>query len=255
MHKIGRRVLLYLLVPRSSKYFIPSTVAQLVATDASAAKTAKKQPAIRRQELRASADEGFLTLAQSKGEEMLRDAGASLLLTEIVLYAQGGEHEGGCPMEVGSLSKPLLADKSGAIGAIVEPLRQPYPFPAIVESNPDPATAHVLDLAWTARCYKTLLAGGHYDQKTSSVVVADADLGLKMAHSIWKALGADKENVRHVALGNAPFVLVELFEAARQDPPLFNEIKQTLQGKGLQEEVAGSVRKGASVLAEKIASL
>ena len=42
MHKSGRRVLLYLLVPRSTKYFIPSTIQQLVATDVSAANTSKK---------------------------------------------------------------------------------------------------------------------------------------------------------------------------------------------------------------------
>lgn len=113
----------------------------------------------------------------------------------------------------------------------------------------------MLDLAWTGRCYKTLLAGGHYDQKTSSVAVADADLGMQMARAVWKALNTDADNVRHVALGNAPFVLVELIEASRQDAALHAEIKQALQSQDIQEEIGKSVRKGASVLAEKIASL
>jgi pumilio family protein 6 len=90
MHKSGRRVLLYLLVPRSTKYFIPSTIQQLVATDLSAANTSKKNPGTRREELRAAANEGFINLAVQHGEEMLRDAGASLLLTEIMLYTTGG---------------------------------------------------------------------------------------------------------------------------------------------------------------------
>jgi pumilio homology domain family member 6 len=102
MHKIGRRVLLYLLVPRSTKYFIPSTITQLVATDEAASKTSKKNAATRRDELRASANEGFIKLAAEHGEEMIRDAGASLLLTEIMLYTTGGEYR------IGSLRKPSL---------------------------------------------------------------------------------------------------------------------------------------------------
>ncbi len=91
MHKIGRRVLLYLLVPRSSKYFIPSTITQLVATDEAASKTSKKNATTRREELRSAANEGFIKLAAEHGEEMIREAGASLLLTEIMLFAVGGK--------------------------------------------------------------------------------------------------------------------------------------------------------------------
>jgi pumilio family protein 6 len=141
----------------------------------------------------------------------------------------------------------------------VQPLAQPYPNPAPVESDPDPATAHILDLSYADRCYKTLLSGGHYSTATKSVDVVDQKMREQLAEQAWKALISDdaggEQNVRHVAVGNAPFVLVELIEALQSHPSLAGEVKRVMQANGLQGEVESSIRKGANLLAEKIASL
>lgn len=93
LHKTGRRVLLYLLAPRSTRHFIPSTVKDLEATDASAAATSKKDKNVRRKELKAAISPDLLKLVEERGEELMRDAGASLLVIEVMLDADGGEHK------------------------------------------------------------------------------------------------------------------------------------------------------------------
>jgi len=93
-HKHGRRSLLYLLVPRSSRHFPPATTALLAETDAARARTSKKDPNVRLREIRAAATEGrtgLLKLAEERMDEMARDPGAGLLLAEILLYSEGGK--------------------------------------------------------------------------------------------------------------------------------------------------------------------
>ncbi len=50
----------------------------------------KKDPVVRRKELLSYASEGLLQLVGEKGEEMVRDPGAGLLVQEIMVYAVGG---------------------------------------------------------------------------------------------------------------------------------------------------------------------
>lgn len=91
----GRRALLYLLVPRSRRHFTPAQIALLAETDAIKAKTSKKDDKARQGEVLKFASDGLLNLLESmdKAEELLRDPGGSLLLTEIMLYAEGGTFE------------------------------------------------------------------------------------------------------------------------------------------------------------------
>lgn len=92
-HKHGRRALLYLIVPRSPRHFPPATTVLLAETDAARARTSKKDADVREREIRTAASEGrggLLHLAEERMEEMIRDPGTSLLLTEILLYADGG---------------------------------------------------------------------------------------------------------------------------------------------------------------------
>lgn len=88
----GRRAILYLLVPRSRRHFTPAQVALLAETDPIKAKTSKKDDNTRQNEILKFASEGLLSLVETpdKAEELLRDPGGSLLLTEIMLYAEGG---------------------------------------------------------------------------------------------------------------------------------------------------------------------
>jgi pumilio family protein 6 len=90
LDKHGRKLLLYLLAPRSTRHFIPSTIAQLKQSDESAAKTSKKDKDIRRKELKAVMSPDLLKLVE-QGEQLLRDTGASILVTEILLTADGGK--------------------------------------------------------------------------------------------------------------------------------------------------------------------
>lgn len=92
-HKHGRRALLYLIVPRSPRHFPPATTVLLAETDASRARTSKKDADVREREIRTAASEGrggLLHLAEERMDEMIRDPGTSLLLAEILLYADGG---------------------------------------------------------------------------------------------------------------------------------------------------------------------
>jgi pumilio family protein 6 len=89
--KQGRKVLLYLLTPRSSRHFIPSTVAQLKQVDEAAAKTSKKDKDIRRKELKDVISPDLIKLVEDQGEQLLRETGSSLLVAEILLSAVGGK--------------------------------------------------------------------------------------------------------------------------------------------------------------------
>jgi pumilio family protein 6 len=90
--KNARRVLLYLLNPTSTRHNIPSTLSALEASAQAArdAVTSKKDPAVRRKELLASASAGLIGVVAEKGGEMVRDPGAGLVIQEIMLTAEGG---------------------------------------------------------------------------------------------------------------------------------------------------------------------
>ena len=90
----GRRSILYLLVPRSRRHFTPAQIALLAETDLVKSRTSKKDDKVRREEVLKASSEGLLALVEQpdKAEELIRDPGGSLLLTEIMLYAEGGKY-------------------------------------------------------------------------------------------------------------------------------------------------------------------
>lgn len=92
--KNGRRAVLYLLTPTSTRHFIPSTLASLAASAEKAREigTSKKDPATRRKELVGYASPGLLEVLADRGAELVRDPGAGLLVQEIMLSAQGGAY-------------------------------------------------------------------------------------------------------------------------------------------------------------------
>ena len=96
----GRRVLYYLLVPRSLRHFPPATVLLLSESDEGKRKTSKKDDDVREREIRSAASGeggmgagGLLRMIELRErlDEMCRDPGASVLVGEIMLYAEGGE--------------------------------------------------------------------------------------------------------------------------------------------------------------------
>ena len=87
----GRRTLFHLIVPRSRRHFTPAQIAVIAETDGIRAKTSKKDSAIRESEIRKVASEGLLQFVAENGAETARDTGGSLLVLEIMLYAEGGQ--------------------------------------------------------------------------------------------------------------------------------------------------------------------
>ena len=87
----GRRALFYLLVPRSSRHFTPALSSLLAETDPVREKTSKKDPDVRRKEILVAASSALIALCEGESvEELMRDPGGSLLVTEILLVAVGG---------------------------------------------------------------------------------------------------------------------------------------------------------------------
>ena len=86
----GRRSLLYLIVPRTRRYFTPARIASLAETDEFRAKTSKKSATIREEEVRKAASEDLLRWIEDSGEALVREPGGSLVVSEVMLHAEGG---------------------------------------------------------------------------------------------------------------------------------------------------------------------
>ena len=85
----GRRVLLYLLVPRSSRHFSSQFVQVLAVGDSN---THSKKPAeVRRQELLESVAPALVTLATEQLEEWLQSKTHSPLFLEVMLCSHGDQ--------------------------------------------------------------------------------------------------------------------------------------------------------------------
>lgn len=91
--KNGRRAILYLLTPTSTKHFLPSVVKDLGESSEMARTfgTSKKDKDVRRKELVGYASEGLLEVVKGNAEGMVRDPGSGLVVQEIMLYTEGGE--------------------------------------------------------------------------------------------------------------------------------------------------------------------
>lgn len=87
----GRRAIFHLLVPHTRRHFTPAQIASLTETDAARAKTSKKDVALRREEIRKAASAELLDFVSSKGGDVVRETGGSLVVAEIMLEADGGE--------------------------------------------------------------------------------------------------------------------------------------------------------------------
>ncbi|KAJ9125350.1 hypothetical protein QFC22_000310 [Naganishia vaughanmartiniae] len=259
LDKHGRKVLFYLIAPRSTRHFIPSTIAQLKQSDESAAKTSKKDKDIRRKELKAVMSPDLLKLVEDQGEQLLRDTGASILVTEILLSADGGKTDSEWVKFERRLTNILTIDKLKALEAIAQPLSTPYPNPAPAESDPDPATSHILDLGYAVRAYKTLLAGGRFSTTTNAVEEQDADLQSRFAQLFFDNITSPEtggaQNLVNIALGNATFALVELLSALQKDKTRIGTIKQTLCVPDVLLSIESGWRKGAKPLYEALSKL
>ncbi|EJD45619.1 ARM repeat-containing protein [Auricularia subglabra TFB-10046 SS5] len=86
---VGRRTLHHLLTPRATRHFTPALIAQLAATDGARERTSKKDPAVRREEVRVAASEGLVKWVEEFGAEAVKDGARGLLVLEVLLEADG----------------------------------------------------------------------------------------------------------------------------------------------------------------------
>lgn len=142
---------------------------------------------------------------------------------------------------------------------ILSPIATAYPNPASADPEADPTTAPLLDLSYAVRAYKTILSGGRFNTETKQVDNPDVELRQTFARRFWETITSEeaggKQNAVNVAVGNAPFVMVELVESLRNDEKYGKEVKAVLGGQAVIDEVKGSWRKGANLLHEKLLSL
>ena len=116
----------------------------------------------------------------------------------------------------------------------------------------------MLNVPHATRTYKLLLSGGHYDRSTQSLAILDPTLSPKFAAAFWEAITSEdaggEENAVRIAKGKAPFVvgvMVEALVALGRGA----EVKRVLGQDDILEAVRSSGRKGAGLLAEKLAEL
>ncbi|KIJ15752.1 hypothetical protein PAXINDRAFT_114116 [Paxillus involutus ATCC 200175] len=223
----GRRSLFHLIVPRTRRHFTPAQIAVIAETDDMRAKTSKKDNAVREEEIRKAASEGLLQFVAEKGAEIARDTGGSLVVLEIVLYAEG--------------------DKSLAMEALAEALAPRYP-------SEDPARPHPIDLPHTSRMYKSLLQGGHFSHSTKAVVRTSTFSPSEFASIFLSAVGRD--TTLSIAQGDGAFVVAELLERIREEGS--DEEKKKVRkwfDDAFVARVKDSEVKGKNVLVEKIQAL
>lgn len=65
---------------------------ELAETDFVRAQTSKKDPSIRAEELRIAASEELVSWVAKEGATVANDTGGSLVITEVMLTAGGGEY-------------------------------------------------------------------------------------------------------------------------------------------------------------------
>ena len=86
----GRRSLIHLLTPRTRRHFTPAQIALMEETDAIRDQTSKKPAALREEEVRKAASPDLVSWIAEKGESVVKETGGCLVITEIMLYAEGG---------------------------------------------------------------------------------------------------------------------------------------------------------------------
>ncbi|KAG1898767.1 armadillo-type protein [Suillus fuscotomentosus] len=223
----GRRALFYLLVPRSRRHFTPAQIAIIADTDLIRSKTSKKSAVVREGEIRAAASEGLLKFVEDNGAEAARDTGGSLVVLEIMLYADG--------------------DKSSAMQSLLQPLASIYP-------SEDASKPHPIDLPHTSRMYKSLFQGGHFSHASKSVVRSSSFSPSAFASEFMSIVGQDL--TVSMAGGEGAFIIAEFLQRIKEEGSA--DEKQTVKGwfgGDVVERLKKSETKGRNVLLDKINAL
>ncbi|KAF9479209.1 ARM repeat-containing protein [Pholiota conissans] len=224
----GRRSLMYLLVPRTRRHFTPAQIVSLSETDEIRARTSKKSPESREEEVRRAASEELIAWVKESGEQLIREPTGCLVVAEIMLYGEG--------------------DKSSAIDMLLQTLASP--------SISDP---HPIDLPPTSRLYKSLLQGGHYNHTTKTVerVPTTSWDSSAFADKFVRVVGPEPTVAMCVGNGNGAFIVAELCEALIRGEQNYGrqKVKEWFGSPEVVKQLEESEVKGKTVLQEKLALL
>ena len=88
---------------------MPSQIASLAETDEIRSRTSKKSPTSREEEIRKAASEDLIQWVEESGETLIRDPSGSLLVGEIMLYAEGGLSTSSLPFLDNNFPSPSLS--------------------------------------------------------------------------------------------------------------------------------------------------
>ncbi|CAK5262026.1 unnamed protein product [Mycena citricolor] len=225
----GRRALLYLVVPRTRRHFTPAQIAALAETDATRVKTSKKASEVREAEIRSGASEALIKWVKDKGALLLREPGASLVLAEIMLFAEG--------------------DKSAASETLLRAASTIYP-------SEDEQHPHPIDLPHSSRLYKTLLQGGHFNRGTSAIDKSPNWDSQVFAEKFVETIGQDV-SVAMCCKGdcNGTFVIAELCGALIGTASSSTHSVKQWFSSAVQKEIEARDGKGKNVLLQRIAAL
>lgn len=259
----GRRSLLYLIAPRSPRYFTRAQIDILAETDATKAQTSKKDDSVRAAEIRKAASESLLEFVANHGKEAAMHTAGSLLVAEIMLQADGGTcfqsfrlsprplpirmtPSAGQQLTI-SHSPMLYTDQAAATKTLLELIASPYPAPT--------TPPHPMDASHVERLYKTLLQGGHYDRSSKSITKPSSFSPSAFASSFLAALGRDV--IVAMARGGRAFVVAGLCRRVSTEGT--DEERMLLRTwfteKGVSMDIRAKEMKGKDVLLGSINAL
>ncbi|KAB5590423.1 Pumilio like domain containing protein [Ceratobasidium theobromae] len=228
---LARRILLYLLVPRTSRHFTPALLRTIAQTDFAQGVTSKKDPRIRTVELRLAASPGMIKAVEENAEALVRDRGASVFVGEVMLFAEG--------------------DKTKALKALLAPISSPYTPPEPNSDLSDPTVStHILNLSHASRLYKSLVQGGHFNQQTKQIELAEY-APRRVASAFMNAAG--HENVLAMALGEGGFVIAEVIGKLKEEGDKDNlEQIRSWFGNSTREKLKKGNSRGSMVLLQRL---
>ena len=233
----ARTTLLYLFQGRSNALFPPSLASDLqilAEVDRVRTTTSKKDPEIRRKELAKALSPFLLKAIEVASADLVATTFGCQFVTEVLFGAEG--------------------DKSAALNALAETAfgDPSYVQPPVEEEraeNTEPPS-HIASLAQCGRMFKSLIAGGHFDTKTKSIIPVEPTLDF--ADILYPHI---KDYIVEWATGSSSFVVVNLLEAgnfSHKDEVLqvLKDNKEKLQ-KAAKEETIGQSAKREAFEAEK----
>ncbi|CAB54870.1 pumilio family RNA-binding protein Puf6 [Schizosaccharomyces pombe] len=176
--KFARRILLYVLVGwEDARYFSKENRELLRSLDSLKAKTSKKDPIVRRNELKATIGPLLISLISKAAGDMIAESLASQVLVDALLYAP--------------------CEKEEAVDATLKAF----------DGNPEQDN-HLIHQIHCSRALKTLVQNGHWSGAEKQVVKAEDDL--KVASKLIVII---KKYLVEWASGDGAFVVVAVLEA------------------------------------------